>query len=53
MTRNDFYWICNEHNILPSIALEDEMVQKILKQDQQKPSVTNEILLSTYLRENL
>lgn len=53
MTRNDFYWICSEHNILPSIALEDEMVQKILKQDQGKSSVTNEILLSTYLKENL
>lgn len=53
MTKNDFVWICNEHNILPSIALEDDMVRKILKQDQEKPSVNNEILLSTYLKENL
>lgn len=53
MTRNDFVWICNQHSILPSIALEDDTVQKILKQDQGKSSVTNEILLSTYLKENL
>jgi hypothetical protein len=53
MTRNNFVWICNEHNILPSIALGDDMVRKILKQDNGKSSVTNEILLSTYLKENL
>jgi hypothetical protein len=53
MTKNDFVWICNQHSILPSIALEDDMVRKILKQDQGKSSVTNELLLSTYLKENL
>jgi hypothetical protein len=53
MKQNDFVWICNQHNILPSIALEDDMVRKILKQDQGKSSVTNELLLSTYLKENL
>jgi hypothetical protein len=52
MTRNDFVFICNEYSILPSIVLEDNFVRKILKDDNGKSSIKNELLLSTYIKEN-
>jgi len=50
MTRSDFIWLCNEHTINPSIALEDEGVRNILKQ--YKGSVTQQLALNTYLTNN-
>lgn len=50
MKTNDFLYLCREHNIKPTTALEDKFVCKILKQDKAKSSITNQILLSTYLK---
>ena len=50
MTKADFIWLCNEHTIDPSIALEDERVQDILKQH--KGSVIQQLALSQYLTNN-
>lgn len=51
MTRNDFVWICNQHNILPNIALEDDIVKKIIKSNSN--SLVKQFALNTYLKENL
>lgn len=50
MTKKDFIWLCNEHTINPSIALEDEEVRNILKQI--KGGVAQQLALSTYLKNN-
>lgn len=51
MTKNDFVWICNQHNILPNIALEDDIVKKIIKSNSK--SLVKQFALNTYLKENL
>lgn len=50
MKTNDFLYLCREHDIKPTTALEDKFIRKILKQDKGKSSITNQILLSTYLK---
>ena len=50
MTKSDFIWLCNEHTIDPSIALEDEKVKEILKLKWN--SVKKQILLNTYFKNN-
>jgi hypothetical protein len=52
MSANDFQFICGEVGILPQVALEDDFVRTILKEDKGKCSVTNQIKLSTYLHDN-
>jgi hypothetical protein len=50
MNKKDFIWLCNEHTINPSIAIEDEGVRNILKL--KMSSVKKQIALSTYLTKN-
>lgn len=50
MTQEDFVWLCEEHTVNPSIALEDEEVRSILKQI--KGRVAQQLALSTYLKNN-
>ena len=50
MTKADFIWLCNEHTINPSIALEDEGVKNILKLKWN--SVKKHLALNTYLTNN-
>jgi len=50
MTKTDFIWLCNQHTIDPSIALEDEGVKNILKQ--LNGSVIQQLALNTYLTNN-
>ena len=50
MNKKDFIWLCNEHAIDPSIALEDEKVKEILKLKWN--SVKKQIALNTYLTNN-
>ena len=50
MTKTDFIWLCNEHTIDPSIALEDEGVKTILKL--KWSSVKKQLALNTYLTNN-
>ena len=45
MTQNQFFALCSEHNIHPSIALENDDLQKALKErddDQVVEILTNE-----------
>jgi len=51
MKYEDFLWICEMHTIDPQIAMEDEMVRKILKM--QLSSLNMQLLLNSYLKENL
>ena len=53
MTQNDFQFICDQHGVLPEIALEHDFVREVLKDDVSRPSVSNQIKLSTYLQENV
>jgi len=48
MTKQDFIWICNQHNILPSVAMEDDTVRVIIKKNMN--SVAKQIALNTYLK---
>lgn len=50
MTKADFIWVCNQHAIDPSIALEDEGVKQILKLH--KGSTIQLLALNSYLSEN-
>jgi hypothetical protein len=50
MTQADFVWLCEEHTINPSIALEDDGVRNILKQI--KGGVAQQLALNTYLKNN-
>ena len=53
MTANDFQYICSKHDVLPEIALEHKFVRTILEKDKKKPSLFNQITLSTYLQNEL
>ena len=53
MSANDFQFICGEHGILPKVALEHDFVRQVLREDKGKSSITNQIKLSTYLKENV
>lgn len=50
MTKADFMWLCNQHTIDPSIALEDEEVKTILKL--KWGGVKKQLALNTYLTNN-
>jgi len=50
MTKEDFIWLCNEHTIDPSIALEDEGVIQILKEF--KGTIFQQMALNSYLTNN-
>lgn len=50
MTRSDFIWLCSQHTIDPSIALEDDGVKTILKQ--KWSGVKKQLALNTYLKNN-
>lgn len=53
MTQNDFQFICDDVGVLPEIALEHDFVRAVLKDDVSRPSLSNQLKLSTYLRENV
>lgn len=48
MSKQDFIWICNEHTVNPSIAMEDEGVIDILKM--KVTNIKKQLALSTYLK---
>jgi hypothetical protein len=50
MNRLDFNYICADHCIDPSIAIEDDGVRDILKS--KMSSIPKQIALSTYLKDN-
>lgn len=50
MTYNDFIFICGEHGVCPLIASEDANVKKIVRS--KGNTITKQIILSTYLKEN-
>lgn len=52
MTKNDFNAMCGKYLVDPAIVLEDEFVQKVLKEDKGKHTVFNEITLNTYIQLN-
>lgn len=49
MTQNDFQFICDQHAVLPEVVLEHKFVLKVLKDDASRPSLSNQIKLSTYI----
>lgn len=53
MTQNDFQFICDQHTVLPEVALEHKFVLRVLKDDASRPSLSNQIKLSTYIKENV
>ena len=50
MKVNDFIFICEEYNVDPMIASEDEGVRKILKTP--TSDVNQQLMLSGYLHKN-
>ena len=50
MNVNDFIFLCEEYNIDPVIASEDEGVRKILKTP--TSNVNQQLMLSGYLHKN-
>jgi hypothetical protein len=50
MKKTDFIWLCNQHTIDPSIALEDERVKNILKS--KSNSLVKQFALNTYFKNN-
>ena len=48
MKYSDFVWICGMHTIDPNIALENDMVRKILKM--KLHSLNMQLLLNSYLK---
>lgn len=53
MTQNDFQFICDQHAVLPEVALEHEFVLKVLKDDASRPSLSNQMKLSAYIKESI
>ena len=50
MSNRDFIWLCGEYGILPSIALEDDGVVRILKS--KVNDTRKQLELSGYLKAN-
>lgn len=50
MNKRDFIWLCGEYNILPSVALEDDGVVRILKS--KVNDTRKQLELSGYLKIN-
>lgn len=46
MRLEDFMFLCNENNIHPAVALENEQVYKLLKADRERHSVEAQIKLN-------
>ena len=48
MTKSDFTFLCNEAMVSPDVALENDFVRKVLKQDKSN-SVYYQLKLATVL----
>ncbi len=51
MVKSDFIFVCTQQTIDPGIALENPMVQEVLKHTKGMNSVTAQLMLATILRE--
>tara|TARA_R110002033_G_scaffold97692_2_gene146200 strand:+ start:732 stop:893 length:162 start_codon:yes stop_codon:yes gene_type:complete len=49
MTKSDFTFLCNEAMVSPDVALENDFVRKVLKEDKSSNSVVNQVKLATFL----
>ena len=52
MTKNDFVEICNLNCVAPSIALENELIRKTLKEikDNKLNDIKGQLLINTILK---
>ena len=52
MTRNDFVEICNLNCVAPSIAIENELIRKTLKEikDNKLNDIKGQLLINTILK---